>query len=124
MTTPLAQGRPIITRSIQLPYNQALTKVQVPFVVVSFKDTEIIDDDLSLFSDFPFVQILDLSNTNVGDKGFAHLNGITALESLIVINTKLSESALKAFQRKHPAVKIQTKPSSKGTINPFTGKPL
>jgi hypothetical protein len=93
-------------------------------VVVSFGKTKVTDQDLALFRDFPFVQILDLSDTSIGDEGLAHLGDLQALEELIVTNTKISAKTLKAFQRAHPAVKITTGPPPKGTINPFTGKPF
>jgi hypothetical protein len=91
-------------------------------VVVSLSSTKIKDPDLTLFHDFPFVQILDLSHTSIGDKGLAHLEDLPALESLIVTDTKVSVKALNAFQRAHPAVKITTRPVPKDAINPFTGK--
>jgi hypothetical protein len=93
-------------------------------VAVSFDGTEISDEDLSLFRDFPFIQTLDLSNTTITDKGLAHLEGLPALESLKVTGTKISAKALKAFRRAHPDVTVTDKPPPKGAVNPFTGKPL
>jgi hypothetical protein len=93
-------------------------------VVVSLANTALTDDDLALFRDFPFVRTLDLSHTGVGDGGLAHLSGLPALEELIVVGTKMSPTALKAFRREHPTVKVTTKPPPKGTVNPFTGEPF
>jgi hypothetical protein len=93
-------------------------------VVVSFGKSKVKDDDLSLFHDFPFVQILDLSDTKISDDGLAQLGELPALEELIVTNTTISAKALKEFQRAHPTVKVTTGPPPKGTINPFTGKPF
>jgi hypothetical protein len=42
-------------------------------VVVSFGKTKVTDEDLALFQDFPFVQILDLSDTIISDEGLAQL---------------------------------------------------
>jgi hypothetical protein len=93
-------------------------------VIVSMANTGIIDDDLALFCDFPFVQTLDLSHTLVGDNGLVHLNELRALEELVLVDTKISKVALKAFQREHPTVRIVTRPPPKGAVNPFTGKPF
>jgi len=93
-------------------------------VVVSLADTGVTDEDLSLFQDFPHVQILDLSHTAVGDGGMAYLAGLCALEALIIVDTQISEPAIKAFQRTHPSVKITTEPLPKDAVNPFTGKPF
>lgn len=93
-------------------------------VVVSLANTGARDDDLSLFQDFPDVQILDLSHTDVGDGGMAHLAGLHSLKELILVDTKISESAIKAFQRNYPSVKITTEGPPKDTVNPFTGKSL
>jgi hypothetical protein len=90
--------------------------------VVSFAKSGIKDENLAVFSDFPHVQILDLSHTSVGDRGLAHLTGLKALETLIVVDTKISGSALKAFQKEHPSVTVTSKPAPKGTVNRFTGK--
>jgi hypothetical protein len=93
-------------------------------VVVSLGNTGVTEEELSLFEDFPYVQILDLSHTNVGDAGLKHLAALPALEELIVVDTKISESAIEAFQRRQPAVKITTKAPPKDAVNPFTGKPF
>jgi len=93
-------------------------------VVMSFGGTSISDADLAVFSDFPFVRILDLSNTSIGDKGIAQLPVLPALEDLIVHNTKITQAALKTFQEQNPSVKIQTTAKPKDAINPFTGKPF
>src|SRR5262245_33644374 len=74
-------------------------------VIVSLADTTIRDEDLTLFNDFPFVQILDLSRTGIGDAGLALLSGLQSLEHLIVIDTKITEPALQAYRREHPTVK-------------------
>lgn len=93
-------------------------------VVVSLANTTVTDDDLSVFRDFPFVQVLDLSRTAIGGAGLAHLGGATALEELIVVDTKLSKPALAAFRKAHPGAKIVTEPPPKGAVNPFTCEPL
>ena len=46
------------------------------------------------------------------------------LEELIVVGAKLSGPAMATFQREHPTVKVVTKPSPKGKVNPFTNKPF
>jgi hypothetical protein len=93
-------------------------------VVVSLADTGVTDDDLAVFRDFPFVQVLDLSRTGVSGSGLAHLDGASALEELIVVGTKLGRPALAAFRRAHPAVKVVTQPPPAGAVGPFTGEPL
>jgi hypothetical protein len=120
---------------------------EADMVVVALGRTAMTDEDLSLFRDFPYVQILDLSHTGVGDAGLAHLAGLEALEGLdlshtgvgdaglahlaglealkrlTVIDTKISDAALDAFRRARPSVCITTEPPPMGAINPFTGKP-
>jgi hypothetical protein len=93
-------------------------------VIASLANTPVTDSDLALFRDFPFVQTLDLSHTSIGDDGLAHLYGLGMLEELIVVDTKITDEALRAFQEQNPSVKIITNPSPKGTVNPFTGKPF
>ena len=93
-------------------------------VVVSLAETAVTDDDLAVFRDFPFVQVLDLSRTAVNGAGLAYLADATALEELIVVGTKLSRPALKAFREAHPTVEVVTKSPRKGAVNPFTAKPL
>jgi len=93
-------------------------------VVVSLADTGVTDDDLAVFCDFPFVQVLDLSRTGVSGTGLAYLDGASALEELIAVGTKLSPPALAAFRRAHPAVKVVTQPPPGGAVNRFTGKAL
>jgi hypothetical protein len=117
-------------------------------VVVALGRTAVTDKDLSLFRDFPYVQILDLSHTGIGDAGLAHLAGLEALlgldlshtgvgdaglahlaglkslEDLTVVDTKISIVALDAFRRAHPSVRIVAEPPPQGAKNPFTGKPF
>jgi hypothetical protein len=93
-------------------------------VIVSLGNSKVTDEDLGLFRDFPFVEILDLSHTSIGDKGLSHIYGLSRLEALIVIDTRISEPALDAFRRDHPSVTVTSVPLPKGTINPLTGKTL
>jgi hypothetical protein len=116
--------------------------------VVSLASTAVTDEDLSLFHDFPYVHILDLSHTGlgnaglvhlaglvvlegldlshtgIGDAGLAHLARLEALKGLTVIATKISDTSLDAFRRTRPSVRITTEPPTKGALNPFTGKPM
>ena len=93
-------------------------------VIVSLADTDITDDDLEVFRDFPFVRTLDLSGTEVRGAGLVHLAGAVALETLIVVGNKLGKLALSEFRKRHPKVKVVTEPVPNRTINPFTGKPF
>ena len=92
-------------------------------VVVSLAGTDVTDQDLALFADFPDVQILDLSNTALSDECLQYLSGLNSLESLILINTSISPRGVDHFRSAHPAVDVRTEPSPKNTINPFTGEP-
>ncbi len=92
-------------------------------VSVSFAGTKVTDDDLTVFHDFPFVQVLDLSGTDIGDGGLEHLPELKALEEFIVVGTKVSGPALTKFRHKHPSVKVVTE-LPKGGVNRFTGAPL
>jgi hypothetical protein len=93
-------------------------------VIVSLANTAIEDEDLALFHDFPYVQMLDLSHTTIGDASLAHLHVLRSLEHLIVVDTNISTLELDKFRHDHPSVKITTMSPPKGTINPFTGKPI
>jgi Leucine-rich repeat (LRR) protein len=93
-------------------------------VFVSFGKSKVTDEDLAFFRDFPFVQVLDLSDTKISDAGLTQLGELPELEQLIVTNSKISENALNEFQRAHPDVIVTTGPPPNGTINRFTGKPL
>ncbi|HJZ55814.1 MAG TPA: hypothetical protein VKE74_12675 [Gemmataceae bacterium] len=92
-------------------------------IAVSLAGTDITDDDLQVFDRFPHIQVLDLSHTAVGDAGLGHLTRLPALESLILVDTRISASAIERFRRSHPNVEVQTQPPPNGKINPFTGKP-
>ena len=93
-------------------------------VVVSLADTAVTDDDLAVFRDFPFVQVLDLSHMAVNGAGLAYLADATALEELIAVGTKLRRPALEAFREADPTVEVVTKFPPKRAVNPFTGKPF
>jgi hypothetical protein len=91
-------------------------------VIVALSNTAVVDEDLVLFRDFPFVQTLDLSNTAIGDSGLAYLAGLRALQELVVIGTKISPAGVETFCCQHPKVNVVTEPAPKGAVNPFTGK--
>ena len=93
-------------------------------VVVSLEDAGISDDDLSLFSDFPYVQILNLSGNPLTDEALEHLKDLPSLETLIVCDTRISEDAVAAFRSAHPSVDVRSRKLPSSTINPFTGKPI
>lgn len=93
-------------------------------VVVSLAGAGIHDDDLTVFADFPDVQILDLSGNSLTDACFRYLSDIIALETLILIDTNVSEEGVAEFSAAHPRIDIQLEPPPPDAINPFTGKPL
>jgi len=93
-------------------------------VVVSLEGTAVTDDDLALFEDFDFVQILSLADTQITDAGLVHLEKLVKLDSLILVNTKVTEVGLARLRDVLPDVTIDTEPVPEGTINPFTGKPI
>src|SRR4051794_3808030 len=49
--------------------------------------TRVTDDDLSLFNDLPTVEIMDLSDTLIGDAGLARLAHLERLQELVLVNT-------------------------------------
>src|SRR4051812_37997786 len=85
-------------------------------VVVSLAGTGVTDDDLRLFDSFPHVQVLDLSETAVGDHGLSHLAKLPALEELIVVDTPISQGSIERFRRSRPTVKVTTQPQPKNLI--------
>ena len=70
-------------------------------VVVSLADTRVTDEDLTLFADFPDVQILDLSNTGVTDKCLEHLSHLDALTSLVLVGTAVQPESIEEFKSAH-----------------------
>jgi len=75
-------------------------------VYVILAATGVTDNDIAIFRDFPFVQLLDLSDTRVGDAALDYLDGLKALEKLIVVGTRMTAPALEAFRRRHPTVTV------------------
>src|SRR5947209_4149679 len=71
--------------------------------------TKVTDDDRVLFRYVPFLQLLDLRHSHIGDARLAHLAGMKALEDLIIVDANISEAAVEAFRREHPSVKVSTK---------------
>lgn len=93
-------------------------------VVISLAGAGVKDNDLAIFADFPFVQILSLADNALTDACLTHLEDLTALESLIVTGTQISPEAVSRFRSTHPTVNIVDAPPPPGTINPWTGKPI
>jgi hypothetical protein len=93
-------------------------------VEMSLADTEIVDDDLAVFRDFPYIEMLDVSNTAITGAGLVHLADLPNLETLIVVGAKISKADLAAFKKAHPNTTVVTKAAPKNAINPFTGKPF
>ncbi len=93
-------------------------------IVISLNGTDITDDDLALFDDFNFVEILSLSDTKITDAGLAHLNQLDRLETLTLVNTNVTEHGVAALRAALPNTKFVTEQILNDTINPFTGKPL
>ena len=67
--------------------------------VVSLARTAVNDEDLSLFHDFPYVHILDLSHTGIIDAGLIHLAGLMALESFDLSHTSIGDAGLAHLAR-------------------------
>ena len=93
-------------------------------VVVSLANAGVKDGDLALCADFPHVQTLDLSDNPLTDACLKHLDHLTALESLILINTSISSEAAENFAATHPGVQVKTQLTPADRINPFTGEPF
>lgn len=89
-------------------------------VVVSLAGTGVTDNDLMLFADFRAVQILDLSNNPLTDDCLRYLNHLEALDSLVLVGTKVSPAAVEQFKSTHPTVDVRIEAMPKDTINPFT----
>ena len=91
--------------------------------VVSLANTGVVDDDLVVLADVP-VQILDLSNNPLTDDCLKHLEQIESLESLALVGTEITATAIEQFKSARPNVDVRVEPIPKGTINPFTGEPF
>jgi hypothetical protein len=90
----------------------------------SLAKTGVIGEDLALFKDIPSVQIIDLSETRVDDAGLERLADLNELETLVLVNTLISKSAIEAFRDSRPDVQVTTSLPAKPRTNPFTGEPL
>jgi len=77
-------------------------------VVVSLAKMRVSDDDLALFNDFRRVQMLDLSDTAVTEKGLEYLDRLNELKSLVLVRTKIEREAIERFKAAHPNVDVQT----------------
>jgi hypothetical protein len=92
--------------------------------IVVLANTGVVDDDLSLFNELPYVEILDLSHTAISDGGLSKLGRLPALEELVLVGTKINKQAIASFRADHPSVRVRTRPPPKGSVNPFTGEPI
>lgn len=95
---------------------------EAEIVVVDLSNTEIKNNDLSLFKDFPIVQSLILDNTKIDDSGLSYLNTLHHLEHLSIIGTQVTEKGVNKLRQSLTGLEIVTEPLSKAAINPFTGK--
>ena len=93
--------------------------------IVSFDQADIGDSDLALLADFPYVDTLDLSNNaGITDACIPHLQSLPNLETLILLNTSISNAGLAKLAEVHPDTDIQAENQGPDTINPFTGEPV
>ncbi|PHS00949.1 MAG: hypothetical protein COA78_23200 [Blastopirellula sp.] len=121
MTTPQEKSQAAFDRFHELGGSGVW---ESDMVVISLEGTSISDDDLALFEDFNFVQILTLNDTQITDAGLSHLEQLTQLESLSLVNTQATEAGISKLKVVLPTVTIETEPTSEDTVNPFTGKPF
>ena len=93
-------------------------------VVISLEGTGVTDGDLSLFSDFDFVEILSLSDTHISDAGLVYLKQLHRLGKLTLVNTNVTEQGVAELRAALPDANIETEPLPEDAINLFTGKPF
>lgn len=91
-------------------------------VAISLDGTNIADDDLELFKDFDFVEILGLSDTKITDAGLVHLEQLTRLQTLALVNTKVTSAGVAKLRAALPNADIVTEPPPTNSTNPFTGE--
>jgi len=65
------------------------------------------DDDLRLVATFPKLEELNLSNTDIGDVGLAHLRGLTHLRSLALEYTNITDAGMSTIKEMHRLTKLE-----------------
>jgi hypothetical protein len=86
-------------------------------VVISLDGTGVTDDDLAMFGDCNFVEILVLSNTNITDAGLVRLQHLGRLDTLMLINTNVTEAGVAALRAALPNTHIETETIRNDTIS-------
>jgi hypothetical protein len=66
-----------------------------PVVFVSLRDKAVSDDDLKQLKKLPYLENLDLTNTQITSAGLAHLRGLKKLAALGLWKTKVDDAGLK-----------------------------
>ena len=65
------------------------------------------DDDLRLVATLPKLEELNLSNTDIGDVGLAHLRGLTHLRSLALVYTSITDAGMSTIKEMHRLTKLE-----------------
>src|SRR5262249_23706555 len=63
-------------------------------VMVALRDLPVTDDDLTLLKQLPFVENLDLTNTQITGAGLAHLKHLKNLQYLGLWKTQIDDAGL------------------------------
>ena len=64
---------------------------------------------MPVIAGMPKLTFLHLGSTGVSDAGLVHLEGLTALQKLVVTRTAVTEAGAAALQAKIPGLEIEVK---------------
>jgi hypothetical protein len=121
MNDPQERGQAAFNRIEELGANAVW---EPDLCAVDFSSTNIHDEDLVVFRDFPFVQILSLANTSVTDGGLVQLEQLLNLDSVDLSGTRVTDDGVDRLRRALPNTAVTLTPPDKSNINPFTGEPF
>jgi hypothetical protein len=84
----------------------SLRKLKIERLVLRY-NKGIRDGDGRILAGFTSLKFLDISETNIGDKGFMALAGLRHLKEVHIYNSPILPGTVEKFQRVRPKVKIK-----------------
>jgi Leucine-rich repeat (LRR) protein len=78
------------------------------------------DKGVVYLENMKYLEVLDLSETQITDAGLKHLKGLTKLQRLNLNDTDVTDAGVKDLQNALPNVKIDHGKDANRFLNPFT----
>ena len=101
----IVEGERHITLTGWDQHDYSVLKAQPEVVVLQMANPDVTDETLDELSDLARLRELDLSGTQVGDAGLARLEKLTALESLRLKDTRITEEGFLKWLSNREALK-------------------